>query len=341
MLYHGSSEELHPAHRGFAESIGSDILSVSETSPQSLKSFYQEFTRGYNIGKYDTIIAEGSRTLYSGLIHRMRYNSNLVYLCADHRLYNLWNSSVEVDSIYALFKHLIGTYGRPVVQFIAQHGIDGIIAVSEFVEDYLGPIFRDRVPVTIAHPYIQPELYKQLGQVEPNLDQKVAVIVGRVARYKGIDLLVDAWPTVRENHPEAELHVVGKGHPESYADTPGVTVKGFVDDLTTVYANASLYVQPSRIEPFGVAVLEALRAGLPAVITESTGVRSEIHKIDDRLIAPTTSRGLSEAISWYFNRSQAEREALSDAARVRGSEFGPEQQQRIFREKFQDLLKKM
>jgi Glycosyltransferase len=341
MLYHGNSEDLHPAHRGFAESINADILSVSETDPHSVKSFYQELRRGYAIGDYDTVIAEGSRPLYTGIIHKMTHGSDLVYLCADHRLHNLWNNSVEFDSAYSLFKHILGKHGKPGVRAVAQHGIDGIIAVSEFVEDYLRPIFCDRVPINIAHPYIQPDLYERLRTTDPNHDQKVAVTVGRATRYKGVDLLVDAWPTVRNKHPDAELHIVGKDHPKSYADTPGISVEGFVNDLAAVYANANLYVQPSRIEPFGVAALEGLLTGLPAVITKSTGVRSEISKIDDNLIAPTTADGLSSAINWYFDQSQVKKQELSEIAKRRGERFNPDERKQAFREEFEKLSTKI
>lgn len=336
MLYHGHAEELHPAHRGFAESIDADIVSVSSTSPHTAKSFYQEITRGYSVGEYDTVIAEGSRPLYTGLIHKMIYGSNLVYLCADHRLYELWNSSIDVDSAYTFFKYILGEYGRPVVRTVAQRGVDGIIAVSEFVKEYLRPIFGDTVPIRVAYPYIQPDLYDRLGSVEPNLDQKKAVTVGRPTHYKGVDLLVDAWPAVREQHPSAELHIVGKGHPESFTETAGVTVRGFVEDIADVYADAGLYVQPSRIEPFGVAVLEALRAGLPVAVSESTGSRSEIKEVNERLIASTTADGLSNVINWYFNCSQTKKGELSSASKRRGEKFGPELRKKKFQNVFQD-----
>lgn len=297
ILYHGNNEELHPAHRGFAESVDADVLSISNTSPHSIKSFYQELNRAHSIGEYDIVIAEGSRPLYAGLVHKTVYNSHLVYLCADHRLYDLWNSSVDVDSAYTFFKYILGEYGKPIVRTTAQRGVDGIIAVSGFVKEYLRPIFGDAVPIRVAHPYIQPDLYDMLGSVEPNLDQKKAVTVGRSTYYKGVDLLIDAWPAVREQHPSAELHVVGKGHPEYFAETAGVTVRGFVEDLVEVYANAGLCVQPSCVDPFPVTVLEALRAGLPAVVTESTGTQSEINELDDQLIALTTPEGLSESIN--------------------------------------------
>ncbi|MGB9960664.1 glycosyltransferase family 4 protein (plasmid) [Halobacterium sp. MBLA0001] len=322
----------------YAESIDADIVSVSSTGPHTAKSFYQEFARGYSIGKYDTVIAEGSRPLYTGLIHRLIYGSNLVYLCADHRLYELWNSSVNVDSAYDFFKYVLGEYGKPVVRTIAQRGVDGIIAVSEFVKEYLRPIFGDAVPIRVAHPYIQPDLYDRLSSIEPNFGQKKAVTVGRPTYYKGVDLLVDAWPAVREQHPSAELHIVGKGHPESFAETAGVTVRGFVEDLVEVYANAELYVQPSRIEPFGVAVLEALRAGVPPVVTESTGSRSEIKEINDRLIASTTTDGLRKVINWYFDCSRAKKEGLSSASKRRGEKFESEFRKKLFRQELQSSV---
>lgn len=338
MLYHGNNEELHPTHRGFAESIGADILSIADVSPHSSKSFYQEMKSAYTIGEYDIVIAEGSRPLYTGLLHKLLYRSKLVYLCADHRLYQIWNNSVDADSTYGLFKSMFGQYGKPIIRVTSQRGIDGVIAVSEYVEGYLSKILQQNVPTQIAHPYIQQELYQRLGEVEPSVNNKVAVTVGRSARYKGVDLLVEAWPAVREQHPNAELHIVGSGHPESFEDTPGVVVRGFVDDLVQVYQNAGLYVQPARIDPFPVAVLEALRAGLPAVVTESTGSRSEVSKLREDLITSATPRSLSKKINQYFSFPQKEKEDLSAIARNRGAEFGPEQRKKLFRESFQELV---
>src|SRR5256885_9596510 len=53
-----------------------------------------------------------------------------------------------------------------------------------------------------------------------------------------------------------------------------VELAGFVDDVPTLLAGASMFVQPSRRpEPFGLALLEAMAAGLPCVATD----RSEEH----------------------------------------------------------------
>ena len=352
MLYHGNS--FHPAHRGFAESIDADIISVVEFAPESEKSpyeefksqssvgsFLEEFKNGYSIGEYDIIISEGSRPLYTGLVHKLFYNSKLIYLCADHRLREIWQNSVNIDSIYTLFKYLLGKYGKGAMRTIAQQGIDGVIAVSEFVEDYLRPIFQDRVPSKIVHPYIQPDLFDSLGKTTPNIGQNVAVTVGRNRKYKGIDTLVEAWPDIRKRHPSAKLNIVGKDHPKSYEDTPGVSVLGFVEEIKDAYASAGLYIQPSRADPFPVTVLEALRAGLPAVVTESTGNYTEISELNDQLIVPTTTEGITEAVNWYFELSRTEKEKLSNSARIRGKRFGPKEGKKIFRQGYNELLKQI
>lgn len=341
MIYHGNNEELHPAHRGFAESINADILSISETSPHSIQSFCQELYRGYSIGEYDTIIAEGSRPLYAGLVHKMRYGSNLVYLCADHRLYELWNNSIEVESRYEFFKYILGSYGKPIVRTIAQAGIDGVIAVSDFVKEYLYPIFGDTIPIRIAHPYIQSDLYDQLRNITPNPDLKTAITIGRATRYKGVDLLVDSWPIVRKQYPNAELQIVGQGHPESYEDTDGVTVRGFVEDIAEVYSNAGLYIQPSRIDPFPVTVLESLQAGVPAVVTESTGSRSVIKDLDENLVSTADPDGLANKIQWYFGNSAEKKEELSRAAREKGEAFDEGTRKKLFEQTFHNLREDM
>lgn len=352
MLHHGN--DFHPAHRGFAESIDADIISVAEFAPQSKKSmygkfkswssigpFFEEFKNGCLIDGYDIIISEGSRPLYSAFIHKLFHDSKVIYLCADHRLREIWQNSVDIESVYTFFKYLLGRYGKEPMRTVAQKGIDGIIAVSEFVIEYLRPIFQNRVASQVVHPYVQPDLFEWLGETAPNLDQKTVVTVGRNRKYKGIDILVDAWPKVRKQHPNAKLNIVGKGHPESYENTPGVNVLGFVEDIKDVYASAGLYVQPSRADPFPVTVLEALRAGLPTVVTESTGNYTEVAKLDDQLIAPTTSDGISKAVNWYLERSQKEKSELSSAARIFGEQFGPKQGKERFRQGYKELIKQI
>ena len=338
MLHMGDSP--HPAHQGFAEAVNADWVQCSDpdSSPHSVSSFTQEIRSVKKTKKYDVLIAEGARPLYTGLIGKSTYDCNLIYLCADHRFYQLIQSDIHVHSVYSQLKFLLGKYGMSGVKAILSRGIDGVIAVSEFVASYMRSIVGKDIPIKIAHPYIQPELYQELGSLGYNVDSKVVTTISRDSRYKGVDLLVEAWTDVYKEYSEYQLQIVGEGHPSHYENTPGVTVRGFVDDLVEVYANSGLYVQPSRYDAFPVTVLEALRVGVPPIITETTGTKSEIHDICEKLIIPTDSEHLAKRIKWFLSLSSAQKQSISKKCISSGERFDPGSRKSIFKSVFNDIV---
>jgi len=94
-------------------------------------------------------------------------------------------------------------------------------------------IVGEDTPIKITHPYIQPELYQQLGSLSYNVDSKMVTTVGRGSRYKGVDLLVEAWAEVYKNTPNINyklsvkaIHLVMKTPPESlYVDSSMISRK--------------------------------------------------------------------------------------------------------------------
>jgi glycosyltransferase involved in cell wall biosynthesis len=341
-------QDPHPAHEGFGEAIGADLVDFRRRDLGALSgSLVGDVVNGLTYPDYDVYLVEGSRPLYAALVRRFTRGGKIVYLCADHGLYDLGSGDFEGDSFA---KSLVGRFGTPVVRAVARRGIDGVVAVSDFAADFTREIVGDDTPIAVAHPFIQPNVYDALGDVDPDLDANVAVTVARPWHYKGVDLLVDAWPRVREAIPEAELHVVGGGHPESYGETPGVTVRGYVEDLADAFAPASLFVQPSRMDTFPVSTLEAMRAGVVPLVTETTGTRSEARSIDDSLVVEPTAEALAAGVIEYFERDvdsqpgeaefdRASRRALAERARERAGRFDRESRTVAFREAFASVLK--
>jgi glycosyltransferase involved in cell wall biosynthesis len=332
-------QDPHPAHRGFAEAVGADLVDYHRLSVGPLEGTVgEDFLNGLAYPDYDVYLAEGSRPLYGALVRRFTRGGKLVYLCADHGLYQLGNADFEGSST---LKSLVGRFGTPAVRAAGRRGIDGVLAVSEFAAEFTRPVVGAGTPIEVAHPFVQPETYEALGDVDPDLESNVAVTVARPWHYKGVDMLVDAWSRVREEFPDAELHVVGGGHPESYAETPGVRVRGYVEDLADAFAPASLFVQPSRMDTFPVSTLEAMRAGLPPLVTRTTGTRSEAREIDPSLVVETNEYALSRGVREYFARDSDDRRALADWARTRGARFDLESRTATFREAFRAVLKEL
>jgi len=99
------------------------------------------------------------------------------------------------------------------------------------------------------------------------------VTVGRLAHQKGHDIAIRAFRQVVDRFPQATFAIVGGG-PEHQALaalvetldlTRNVILKGMISDPSQELAAASAFVSASRWEGFGVAIVEALSAGLPVI----------------------------------------------------------------------------
>jgi glycosyltransferase involved in cell wall biosynthesis len=96
-----------------------------------------------------------------------------------------------------------------------------------------------------------------------------AVFVGFEFERKGGSVLLDAWPTVRDRVPDAELLIAGPAVSPRATLPPGVTWVGRADraGLGTLYESASVFVMPSLFEPWGHVFVEAMGHGLPCIGT--------------------------------------------------------------------------
>ncbi len=110
------------------------------------------------------------------------------------------------------------------------------------------------------------------------------VALGRLYEQKGFDLLVDAWKTVAERHPDWHLDIYGDGEQRDtlqrqIADgglSQAVTLHPATVDVAAAYASAAFYVMSSRYEGFGLVLIEAMRCGLPCVSFDCPSGPSEI-----------------------------------------------------------------
>jgi glycosyltransferase involved in cell wall biosynthesis len=107
----------------------------------------------------------------------------------------------------------------------------------------------------------------------------LVVCVGRLTRQKGQDVLVAAWPQVRERVPDAEVALVGRGPDRerlAARKAPGVRLVGQRSDVTSWLAAADVVAVPSRWEGMSLAVLEAMAVGRSVVATDAPGAREAL-----------------------------------------------------------------
>jgi len=136
-----------------------------------------------------------------------------------------------------------------------------------------------------------------LPVLDEAMREPVILFVGHDYRRKGGDLLVEAFRRVRERVPAARLQIVGNTEAPG---EPGIEVLGRIDDrkrIAQLYAQASVFCLPSRFEPYGLVLTEAMAYGLPCVSTTVCGIPEiVVHGETGLLVPPDDSAALSTAL---------------------------------------------
>ncbi len=162
--------------------------------------------------------------------------------------------------------------------------------------------------------------------------RKIVLYLGRLAAMKGVDTFLRAAAQVTRSAPDALFVVAGEG-PEfprllALAAHLGLTDQvlflGRVTDeeRTTLLTTTSVFVLPSVVEPFGIAALEAMAAGVPAIVSKTSGVAeitNGVFTVDFWDIDEFASR-ISELLAY-----PALRQTMGEAGRLAATEEGWEE----------------
>ncbi len=159
------------------------------------------------------------------------------------------------------------------------------------------------------------------------------VVIARLNPVKRIELLLDAWPDVVARVPEAKLVIAGEGARDyelslrrrSRLTGTSVTFAGAVhgERKRALLEDGDLFVLPSRHENFGIAVLEALTAGLPVVVTPEVQLASFVQAHQLGVISEATREGLANAIVAALANGELRARCRKNGAEVVAQNFSP------------------
>ncbi len=160
-------------------------------------------------------------------------------------------------------------------------------------------------------------------EVIANPDEKIILYVGRLDPEKGVDLLLDAIPSVIRREPRAKFVILGTGRLEEHvrglarSERTGehVVYLGYVGraPLTLLYRCAEIQVVPSTYEPFGIVALEGMLNGLGMVVSDTTGLAEIVeHEVDGLQFTTGSAQHLAEAVL----RLLSDRTLLRDLAQA-------------------------
>jgi UDP-glucose:(heptosyl)LPS alpha-1,3-glucosyltransferase len=156
-------------------------------------------------------------------------------------------------------------------------------------------------------------------------DGSVILFVGHSFERKGLG---DALAALARATADAHLVVVGGGDAGAYrrqAETLGIGARvhfaGPVDSPEDYYAAADLLVLPTRSDPWGIPVIEAMAAGVPVVTTAAAGSASIAERAGAAMLVPARSpERLAEAIGELL-RDPGRRRAMGERGRAAAGRF--------------------
>jgi glycosyltransferase involved in cell wall biosynthesis len=125
------------------------------------------------------------------------------------------------------------------------------------------------------------------------------VCIGRLRSEKGHAHLLRAFAAVRGSRPDVSLDLLGDGPERAslvrVADELGlgesVVFHGDVPDVWPVLASATIAVQPSLVEQFGIGALEAMAAGVPIVASRTGGLGPLVEESAAGVLVPPGDAG--------------------------------------------------
>lgn len=222
---------------------------------------------------------------------------------------------------------------------------------TELAKELLSGHAREPLFIKV-HSSLPPHSREKLKLVRPNLDGRQILFIGNGpsgwrAWYKGIDLLVDSINLAASDLKE-QLRLKIAGLWESayagalLARTPArsasIEFLGHLPDLAPALSDSALYVHLGRGEAFGISIIEAMYAGVPALVSEWTGAREAVEQVDPRLVVPLDAQAAAERICWYMRLPLEQKLKLSARSREVAATYTEERALGEFRDAVNQLL---
>ena len=199
-----------------------------------------------------------------------------------------------IASDHTSFDRPVKIFARFIRSFVYRFA-DAVTVLTQTDYDFLGK----RLPRKVVMP--NPLAYPCVVTVA-NPRRKNVLAVGRldVWKVKGFDLLIEAWAQIADRNPEWILEIAGDGTEKNRNDLLEIAKNnkvenhirflGFRKDIDAVMRESSIFVLSSRIEGFGMVLIEAMSQGCACISFDDGGRQREIiHSDEEGIIVEDNS----------------------------------------------------
>jgi mannosyltransferase len=261
----------------------------------------------------------------------------------SHGKVRIWHARRNVEMLAGLFLNLFGYRFALIFNSASQRKktwltdfliarMDAVIATSEIAAQFL------RRPATVILHGVDVDLYSPPADriaafAKTGLPGKYGVgTFGRVRRQKGSDLFVEAMCRLLPHYPDFCAVIIGLTTVDNLSFVEGlkqqIAAAGLterirflgelpIEEVPLWYRRISIYVFASRVEGFGLTMLEAMAAGDAVVATRAGAAEMIITDGDDGALAPVDDVEALVAALEPLMREPERIEAMGQRARAR------------------------
>lgn len=279
------------------------------------------------------------------------------HVARDYPLAALAASRVDTTQL-VLTRHVLFPMNRS--HRLTLRNVTRVIAVSEAVGDKLrAQRTFDRSKIVVIHNGIDVDRFsagrKATAAGKGSNARLLVGMIGHLAPIKGQKEFIRAAAIVCQRRDDVDFLIVGEDKSRTgenrqrivkLIDELGlsqrVRLAGWVDDVAKLLATFDIVVSPSRSEPFGLSIVEAMAAGVPVIATMSEGAR-EIIDSDrtGRLVPIRDVDALAGAICELLSDPEQRERLSANAQRAVGERFSLERMvdetEQVYRQALADL----
>lgn len=289
---------------------------LTAASPDSTQAAAEDEARAYPVERLPhRVLLPGPGLLRAVRSAAARHRAQVVVLGSSWPLG--WLARQLTQPTFALSHGHEAGMARAGLGWLLRPGVrhlEGLGTVSGYSRRTLAPVVPAGVALHDVWPGVDTERFnptvegwrirQRFGVPE---GQPLVVCVSRLVRRKGQDVLVDAWPAVRNQVPDARLLLVGTG-PLSGHLSRRVRARGLegsvhlagevpAQDLPAAHAAADVFAMPARtrwagldVEGLGIVYLEAQATGVPVVAGNSGGAPETVRVGETGLVVDGTEQ---------------------------------------------------
>jgi glycosyltransferase involved in cell wall biosynthesis len=258
--------------------VSNSILNLAYTTRSKYKHHFLALTgdakeKFNNVGFYPEFFPHKKINLFNSyrtikFITDYCDKNNISIIHSHHRTFDalsfLVNKTRKIKTIVTV--HNI-RYDKKLISYNS----DKIIAVSEYVAEHLQNHFnKDEAKIEVIENFINKDFIKITHYpdfiktfLKLNQNDFVLLYAGRFSEEKGVDILINAYESLKEKFSRVKLVLIGEGPEENYykklnsEKNLGIIFSKPVENIFDYLNIANLVILPSRDEAFGNIILEA------------------------------------------------------------------------------------